>query len=717
MKKINLKISWMSCSSCARLNESTLSKQEWVKNVKVNYATSKAIVEFDENKTSINDIKTTIEQNGFSADMDHSHHMMEDQESEYRTLFQRFIFSLVFWIPVVFSMFFKFDFGISVFWIWLFDIILSILSFIVIFIFWFHFHKKAFKLLLKFRFNMDSLISLGSLTAYFYSLYALSQNINMYFEAWVSIIVFLNLWRLLESKTKWRANSAIKKLWELKIKDVNLILENGEIKKEMIQNIQIWDILLVRAWERIPLDSEIIEWETTIDESSLTWESIPVLKKKWDQLLSSWINLDSPIKVKVLKFEKDSFLSHIIQLVEDTQLSKAPIEKLADKVSSIFVPSIIILAIITFICWFLYSGNLEKSIINAVSVLVIACPCALWLATPTAIMVWTWLWANNWILVKNWETFEKSNKINAILFDKTWTLTEWKPSVSSVKTFKELKNMGEIISSLSYLSNHPISKAIIWKYNDNTIEIEDFSEIKWKWLTWKVDSKKILLWNKKLLEDNDIKINAEIEKEIEVVSNKWETPIIFTYDNDIICVIWILDQEKKWAKELIQTLKNNNIETYIVSWDNKNTVAQIANNLWIVNYFAEVLPDKKLDIVKQIQAKWKNVAFVWDWINDSPALAWSDLWIAMGSWSDIAMETWNIVIIDSNINKVYSALELSKKTFSIIKQNLFWAFIYNIIWITLAMFWFLNPIFASFAMAMSSVSVVSNSLRIKRFKI
>nr|MDD3720654.1 cation-translocating P-type ATPase [Candidatus Gracilibacteria bacterium] len=716
MEKINFKISGMSCSSCARLNETSLSKQEGIKNVKVNYATSKATIEFDENKTSLKEIKNIIEQNGFLVENDNGN-VVEDQKKEYRILFQRFIFSLIFGIPVLFSMFFKFDLGINIFGIGIFDIILSILSFIVIFIFGFHFHKKAFKLILKFNFNMDSLVSLGSLTSFFYSLYALSQNMNMYFEAGVSIIIFLNLGRLLESKTKGKANSAIKKLGELKIKYVNLVLDNNEVKKESIKNIKIGDILLVRAGERIPLDSEIIEGETHIDESSLTGESIPVIKKKGNQLLSSGINLDNPIKIKVLKLEKDSFLSHIIQLVEATQLSKAPIEKLADKISSIFVPAIIILAIATFICWFIYSGNLEKSIINAVSVLVIACPCALGLATPTAIMVGTGLGASNGILVKNGETFEKSNKINAILFDKTGTLTEGKPSVSSIKILKEINHMNDIISSLSYLSNHPISKAIIEKYKNNLIKINDFKEIKGKGLIGKVDNKIVLLGNKKLVEDNGINIDNTTEIIINRISNEGETPTIFAYDNIIVCIIGIVDKKKEGAKELIKTLKNNNIDTYIVSGDNKNTVKQIANKLGIETYFAEVLPDKKLDIVKQIQAKGKNVAFVGDGINDSPALAGSDLGIAMGSGSDIAMETGNIVIIDSNINKVYSALELSKRTFSIIKQNLFWAFIYNIIGISLAMFGFLNPIFASFAMAMSSVSVVSNSLRIKKFKI
>lgn len=716
MKKINLKINWMSCSSCARLNETSLSSLNWIKNVLVNYASSKATIEFDENKTSLNEIKKIIEKNGFSVD-DKNKNVLEEQKNEYKILFHRFIFSLIFWIPVIISMFLKFEDSASLFWINIFNLINSILSFIVIIIFWFHFHKKAYKLLLNFKFNMDSLISLWSLTAFFYSVYALTQNMHLYFEAGVSIIIFLNLWRLLESKTKWSANSAIKKLWELKIKDVNLISKNNEIKIEKIENIKIWDILLVRAWKRIPLDCEIIEWETHIDESSLTWESAPVTKIKWDSLLSSGINLDNPIKIKVSKLEKDSFLSHIIQLVEETQLSKAPIEKMADRVSSIFVPTIIILSILTFIWWYLYSSNLEMSIINAVSVLVIACPCALWLATPTAIMVWTWVWASNWILVKNWETFEKSNKINAILFDKTWTLTEWKPSVSSVVVYKEISQMNEIISSLSHLSNHPISKAVIWKYGYNSITIDKFNEVKWKWLIWFIEWKKVLLWNNKLLEENNIEINEEVENDIDKISNKWETAIIFAYENEITCILWIQDQVKFWAKDLIETLKNKNIEVYIVSWDNKNTVKQIANSLWIENYFAEVLPDEKLNILKQLQEKGKIVAFVWDWINDSPALAWSDLWIAMWWWSDIAMETWNIIIADSNINKVYKALELSKKTFSIIKQNLFWAFIYNIIWISLAMFWFLNPMFASFAMAMSSVSVVSNSLRIKRFKI
>lgn len=751
-------IKWMNCASCVSLNQNSVNKLDWINSFSINLATSKANLDYDENKINFEEIKKNIESNWFFVENLSQTSPLKVDEKVTNKLFKKFIFSAIFSLPVFSMMFYEFMIWISYFWVDLIMYFYAILSIIVILYFWYDFHKSAFLALKKLHFNMYSLISLWTLSALIYSSVIMFFPWNdVYFEAWVAITTLMILWKFLESKAKSKAWDAISKLLELQVKKAKVLVNNSIVEKE-IDEINVWEIIIVNAWEKIALDGTIISGWAHIDESMLTGESNPVYKELWSECFWSTLNLDWSLKIKVTKTNKNWTLSHIIKMVEKAQSSKAPIEHLADKISWIFVPTIIIVSIITFIIWYFITWNIGSALIPAVAVLVIACPCALWLATPTAIMVWTWVWAKNGILIKNSETLEKTSKFDVIVFDKTWTITNWKPEVTDIinisKTREELL---DIAISLSSLSNHPLSKSIanqphpsslllhtthphpntlpqgegtsnnnlqplspigrkdsglraVWE--SELLKIENFEEIKWKWISWKINWEIVKLWNKKLFSNLDEKTNSQLED----LSMSWKTPIIVWTENEIYWIIWLLDLPKPWVSEIISKLQESNIETIMLTWDTKKTSDFIWKQIWINKIFAEVMPEDKLEVIISLQKEWKKVAFVGDWINDAPALSQADLAIAMWTWSDIAIESSDIVLVKWNLDKVISSIELSKKTLHTIKQNLFWAFLYNSIWIPLAAFGLLNPIFASFAMAMSSVSVISNSLRLKKFK-
>ena len=708
----------MHCASCVQVNESTLKQLEGVDEINVNIATSIANIEFDESKVSLDEIKNIIIQNWFSSELYDSSKSNIEDDSERVTwkAWMRFVVSAIFSLPVFWMMFFEdFMIWVSYFWVDLMMLIYSLLSFLVVFVFWFHFHDRAFKSLMRFRFNMDSLVSLWTLVAFFYSFFAMFAGFPVYFEAAVSIITLINLWKYLEAKSKWRASSAIAKLIEIWAKKA-VILENWIEKEVDTDLVKVWQIIIVKPWEKIALDWKVIFWHSNVDESALTWESMPVSKREWDEVFWATMNQNWVLKIEVSKEWKDTVFSQVIKMVENAQNTKAPIQKLADQISWIFVPVIIIISIITFLVWYFTVWDLTLSIISAVSVLVIACPCALGLATPTAIMVWTWAWAQNWILIKSWETLEKSNDIDTVVFDKTWTLTVWKPSVTDIECFDIWEKQLLIIAwSLALQSNHPLSKSIS-NYCPDKNEVENFLELEWRWVSWEVDWKIYLLWNGKLMEEKDVLISHDVRWKFDNLSSQWKTAIYIAKDSIIIWLIALSDTLKEDAIEAIDRLKEIGIESILLTWDNRLVAENIWAKLWITKIISEVLPNEKAEKIKEIQALWKKVAFVWDWINDAPALVQADLWIAIWTWSDIAVETWDIVLVHWTPSKVVTSIKLAQKTFKIIKQNLFWAFIYNVIWIPLAAFWFLSPIFASAAMSASSVSVVTNSLRLRKFK-
>ncbi|MDD3144780.1 MAG: heavy metal translocating P-type ATPase [Candidatus Gracilibacteria bacterium] len=708
-KKVLIK--GMTCASCVSLNQNSLSHLKGVSKVAINLATNMANIDYDEKIIDFTEIQKAIESNGFGVEEN-----IETNKSEKKNnkVLNRFIFSLVFSIPVFSMMFGKFMIGIDFFGVDLLMYIYAILSAIVVFGFGGHYHSGALKALKKMHFNMDSLVSLGTLTALIYSIIAMFfDGYSVYFEASVSIITLINLGKYLEAKAKSKAGDAISKLLELGVKKAYVLVGENMIEKD-IDDIKEGEIVVVKAGEKIALDGIIVSGGANVDESMLTGESIPVYKEIGSECFGSTINLDGNLNVKVTKTNANGTLANIIKLVDNAQSSKAPIEHLADKISGVFVPVIIVISIITFVVWYLVTGDISQSIVPAVAALVIACPCALGLATPTAIMVGTGVGASHGILIKNAETLEKTKDIDIIVFDKTGTLTNGKPEVTDIINIgKSREELIQISKSLSVLSHHPLSKSIANYDNEiKNLEVSNFEEIRGKGVVGEINGKKIKLGNKKLFE----KISDEINIQIDKLTIFGKTPIIVGDEFDIYGIIGLIDLPKTGVIDTIKNIQSKGIKVVMLTGDTKKTSEYIASQIGIDTVISEVMPGDKLQVISDLQANGNKVAFVGDGINDAPALVKADLSIAMGTGSDIAMESSDIVLVKGNLEKVVTAIDLSRRTLYIIKQNLFWAFVYNSIGIPLAVLGILNPIFASFAMSMSSVSVVSNSLRLKLFK-
>jgi len=721
MKKENISISGMHCASCAVSIERNLQKQDGMKSANVNYAMGKAYIEYDENKVKEEDIAKAVASAGDyrilkEGSDEHKHHLDSIKVSR-----NKFVASSILTLPLLVAMFF--DMPMQFAWITLF------LSFVVVFITGWQFHRGMFSQLKHFKANMDTLVSVGTLSAFFYSVYAMTIDAHLYFETAAVIVTLILLGKYLEAKSKGRASEAIKKLFALGVKKARLI-ENGKEREMAVEDLQIGNILLVKAGEKIPLDAKVLEGNTFIDESMLTGESVAVEKNVGDQVYAATINGTGVIKIQVTKIASETMLSQIIKLVEQAQSSKAPMQKLADKVSSIFVPSVIVISLFTFAIWyFLVGAGFEASIINAVAVLVIACPCALGLATPTAIMVGSGKGAERGILIKDSESLELAHKIQVVMFDKTGTLTEGKPEITNIHVIKndlEKKDALTLACALEKQSEHSLALAFSKFATEKSLTIPEAKKVqtvKGRGIKGLVNNQEIFLGNAKFVSESSsvettadkekVKINKEAEEIFENYAGNGKTPIYLFDKSEILAVIAVADILRKTAKEAVQKLQDKNIEVYMITGDHRKTAEAIAKELGITKVVAEVLPQNKSEEVKKLQAQNKVVAFVGDGINDAPALAQADLGLAMGGGSDIALETGNIVLTNSNPLKVYEAITLSKKTFSTIKQNLFFAFFYNVVAIPLAALGLLNPMIAALAMSMSSVSVVVNSLRIR----
>jgi len=719
--KETLKIQGMHCASCAINIEKTLNKKLGIAKASVNYAGESAQVEYDEGKIEKKDIEDIIASTGeykvIKAD-EHAHHKMMDLKTTRR----KFILSALFSIPLLLTMFIdikipgKFlgiDFGM-----WL----MHDLSFIIVFLIGWQFHKGMFKQLKRFKANMDTLISVGTLSAYFYSVYAMFTGGHVYFETASIIITLILLGKYFEEKSKGRASMAIKKLLSLQVKKARVI-QNGSEEMVEIDKVKKDDILLIKPGEKIPLDGVITEGGTSIDESMLTGESIGVEKTLGSTVYGATINGGGVIKIKVTKTSTETALSQIIKLVEEAQNSKAPIQKLADKVAGIFVPSVIVIATLTFLIWLLLTGvSFEVALINAVAVLVIACPCALGLATPTAIMVGSGKGAENGVLIKESQALEIAHKVDTMVFDKTGTLTNGAPEITDINTISHDLSANELMilaCSLEKNSEHALSTAFD-KYaveqKLNLIEAKDVEAIQGKGIKGKVADVLVYLGNERLVQELNIELNPVYKVSFDNYASEGKTPMYFVKDNKVEGIVAVADTVRENSVEAVKQLQKNGVEVYMISGDHKITAEAVAKKLGIKNIIAEVLPNQKVDEVKKLQAKGKVVAFVGDGINDAPALAQADLGIAVGSGTDVAMESGSIVLMSSDPLKVVTALKLSKKTFRTIKQNLFWAFFYNSAAIPLAALGFLSPMIAAGAMSFSSLSVVLNSLRIKRFR-
>lgn len=753
--KIILNISGMSCASCAVSNEKVLLKTKGILDASVNFATKKAYIEYDTDVLGEEDVKQVIRDNGYEIEIsnnqypisnkmpndkirnsnieDGGHEHMHAVQTEMRVENRKhehggedvqknwnaFLWSAILSIPLLVEMFVKlrsgqFFLGVDlVMWLHL------ILATVVVFYFGWRFHRMAFAQAEKFRANMDTLISLGTITAYFYSLWAVFAGRDGYFETAAIIITLILLGKYFETRSTGRAGEAMRKLLELGVKKARLFVNGGEVEVNVSQ-IKVGDEIIVKPGEKIPLDGVVLEGESDVDESMLTGESLPVEKKKYSSVYGATLNQDGVLKIKVMQVGEQTVLAQIIKTVEEAQVSKAPIQKLADRISGIFVPAVIALSILTFSGWYFFRGDFTLATINAVAVLVIACPCALGLATPAAIMVGTGRGAKSGILFKSGESFERAKDISMVIFDKTGTLTKGKPEIISRIRNQESgiteEKLIKIAGSLAKHSEHPLSKAVYdyaQKNNVALIEVENVKEEKGKGISavCREHQTRLLMGNSQLLKDN--KVGIQWAREI-LESKKYEsgTKLFVAHGAEIAGAIILADELRDETKEVIAELKRMGLKIAMITGDNKKTAEYIARELEIENILAEVLPHDKASEVKKLQEKGEKIIFVGDGINDAPSLVQADLGIAMGSAQDIAKEAGQIVLVQNNLKKVLEAIAVSRLTFKTIRQNLFWAFGYNVIAIPLAMAGFLNPIIAAGAMAASSVSVVVNSLRI-----
>ncbi|MFA6171412.1 MAG: heavy metal translocating P-type ATPase [Patescibacteria group bacterium] len=743
-KILKLNISGMHCASCAAIIERSVKKLPGVKNASVNLASEKATVIYEEDEIKTGAIIKVIEKAGYGAIAGLSEKdEAKRKEKELKTQTNKFLISLILSLPLVYFMlngFFPTLPGRAL--IPYHGLISLLLTIPIQFYIGLGFYKGAWSSLKMKTFNMDSLIAIGTSTAFFYSLanlliYAsrtgsiIGQNGEMvpdlYFETAAFLITFVVLGKLLEARTKGRTSDAIKKLMGLRAKTARVVRGNQTMDLA-IDEVKKGDIIIVRPGEAIPIDGQIVKGASSIDESMLTGESIPVEKSLGDNVIGGTINKTGSFEFKVTRIGEETTLAQIIKVVEEAQGSKAPIQSFADKISAYFVPIVIGLAVLTFIVWFFFlNATLAFSLMAFTAVIVIACPCALGLATPTSLMVGTGKGAEYGILIKGGEPLEAVEKINAIIFDKTGTITKGKPEVTDIVGFGKTDSdkVLSISASLEKQSEHPLAEAIFNKAEiekNGLSEVEKFKAIPGLGVTGEISGEKYYLGNRKLISQTAKLPIGKLEAQIAKLENEGKTVMLLANEKEILGAVGVADTIRKTSREAIEKLKDMGLEVYMISGDNERTAKAIAAQAGIDYVLSEVLPEDKAKEVKKLQADGKKVAMVGDGINDAPALAQADLGIAMGSGTDVAMETGGIIIMRNDLRDVVTAFELSAETMGKIKQNMFFALFYNVIGIPIAARVFmgfglvLKPELAGLAMALSSISVVSNSLLLRLFR-
>jgi Cu+-exporting ATPase len=745
MNKETIKIGGMTCAACSQRVEKAIAKLEGISKVSVNLATEKATLEYDPQVIRLSAVKDCIVNTGYQVLAADKNSVDEDRvrkQKEIKTLWTKFVIATAFGIPLLY-----FAMVPMISW-WPFPIpralnpmlyplrfaLLQISLTTPIIIAGYRFYTVGFKALIQRSPNMDSLVAIGTTAAILFSLYNTYQIMQgnfgavegLYYETAGVIIALILLGKSLEAVSKGKTSEAIKKLMGLAPKTATVISNGKEIELP-IEDVEIGDIILVRPGEKIPVDGVVLEGNTSIDEAMLTGESMPVDKKIGDKVFAASINKNGMIKFQATKVGSDTALAQIIKLVEDAQGSKAPIAQMADIVSGYFVPVVCVIALVAFLAWFLTGQSLAFSLTIFISVLVIACPCALGLATPTAIMVGTGKGAENGILIKGGEALETAHKITTIVFDKTGTITEGKPEVTDIITVGgiERDRLLRIAASGEKGSEHPLGEAIVrgaQKDNLEFLNVDAFEAIPGHGIEVTIDHTKVLIGNKKLMDERKISL-SELREKSDLLASEGKTPMYIAMNGSLAGIIAVADVVKESSAKAIKKLQNMGIEVAMITGDNRKTAEAIAKQVGIDRVLAEVLPQDKSNEVKKLQAEGKKVCMVGDGINDAPALVQADIGIAIGSGTDVAMESADIVLMRSDLMDVPTAIHLSKSTIRNIKQNLFWAFGYNVAGIPIAagilhLFGgpLLNPIFAAAAMAFSSVSVVSNALRLKGFK-
>jgi heavy metal translocating P-type ATPase len=722
MKKINFGIVGMHCASCVTLNEQSIKEVKGVKSASVNFAMRSASVEFDEAATNENEIHAAVEKNGYKVDHETDPmKKMEHEHGESKAMKGNAFWAIGLAAVVVILAMFNIRIGILLGGYDLSLILQAVLSAIVIFWFGREFHVRMLKTARSFRADMDTLVSIGTITAFVFSLYSLIVGLpEMYFETGAVIAALILLGRYFEAKSRGVAGMAVQKLMQLGVRTARVVRGTEEIEIP-IDQVAVGDVLRIRPGEKIPVDGALVSGDTNIDESMLTGESMPVKKVVSDALFGATLNIDGSITMRAEKIGSDTVLAQIAKMVMEAQTEKAPIERLADRISAIFVPIVIGLALATFAGWLIVTHDIASSIISAVAVLVVACPCALGLATPTAVMVGTGEGAKRGILIKNGSSLEKGKKIDVVIFDKTGTLTEGKPKVTDVIVAPGVleNDLLAIAAGIETFSEHPLARAVCEEAKKRGIVptvIANFTNVAGKGVEGKNGNKNIMMGSSRFIEESGVDISA-LKTDIARMESEAKTILVMAEDGKVFGAFGVADTIKDDSVRAVAALKAVGIRPMMITGDNEATARAIAKAAGIDEVIAHVLPGAKAEEVKKLQAKGLKVAFVGDGVNDAPALAQADLGIAMGTGTDIAIEAGDIVLVKGSPLKVYEAIMLAQITFKTIKQNLFWAFFYNIIAIPLAAFGLLNPMIAATAMAASSVSVIGNSLRIKGKKL
>ncbi|MBI3250821.1 MAG: heavy metal translocating P-type ATPase [Candidatus Andersenbacteria bacterium] len=710
----------MHCASCVARNERSLKKVKGVKDATVNFASHSATVEYDESLVTDKTLFEAIIKNGYKVLSEESvKNHKEALKHELAIAKQRAYVALALSLPIALLAMFGVDLPWEVAGYNASNWLQAVVSTIVILVLGWEFHVGMWKQAKLKTANMDTLISLGTLAALGYSLWAMAVGEeHLYFETGAVIAALILLGRYFEARSRGQASEAVEKLLQLGAKTARL-LKDGQEQEVPIEQVKVNDILLVKPGEKIPVDGKVSNGSSSVDESMLTGESMPVGKKEGDDVFGATINLNGAIQVQATKVGQDTVLAQIVKMVAEAQVKKAPIQKLADKISGVFVPIVLGIALVTAVGWYLKTGDLAQSLIPAVAVLVIACPCSLGLATPTAIMVGTGLGAKRGILIKNGEALEKGKKIDVVVFDKTGTLTEGKPRVTdTVPLGKDIstEQLLTLSASLEKLSEHPLAQAVVNAAKEKKLSLQPvhgFESVAGKGVRGQIEGSTILIGSLRLMRESGIATEAH-QQQLQELEEQAKTVVAVAHNNVVVGLLAIADALKADAKQAVEQLRQSGIETVMITGDNSRTAEAIARQVGIEKVSAEVLPGDKADKVKELQHAGNKVAFVGDGINDAPALVQADLGIAIGTGTDIAIEAGNIVLVKGSPLKVVEALKLSRLTFKTIMQNMFWAFGYNVAAIPLAALGLLNPMIAAGAMAFSSVSVVGNSLRIKR---
>ncbi len=714
-----LLVEGMTCAACSARVEKMLGKVEGVVKVNVNLSTNKAIVDFPSGVVETSALIAAVEKAGYKAQVQRESDVDKEKqmrEKEIKSLKTSFIISLILTAPLVAAMFFHMAGQNNILTNGYFQWALATP---VQFIIGYRFYRGAYHSVRGGGANMDVLIVLGTSAAYFYSIYNLFNMVHeYYFEASAVIITLIVLGKLFEAIAKGKTSEAIKKLMGLQPKTARVIRNDTEMDID-IDDLLVGDIIVVRPGEKVPVDGIIVEGSSALDESMITGESIPVDKKEGDQVIGATINKFGAFKFKATKIGKDTVLSQIIRLVEDAQGSKAPVQKLADKISGIFVPTVLVIALVTFLIFY-FLGDFNTGLINAVAILVIACPCALGLATPTAIMVGTGKGAENGILIKSGEHLEMAHKMDAIIFDKTGTITKGEPEVTDVEAVNgfDENELLRIAGSVEKTSEHPLGQAIVGYAESQLVMLKDadsFAAVPGKGLRAKFEGRDVLIGNRKLMNEGSIDLTG-MEDEISSLEEQGKTAMIVSVDGKLAGIIAVADQIKNTSLTAIKELQDMGLQVYMITGDNERTAKAIASQVGIGNVVADVLPEHKASKVEELKGQGKHVGMVGDGINDAPALAAADVGFAIGTGTDVAMEAADITLMRGDLSGVVTAIRLSHRTMKTIKQNLFWAFFYNSVGIPFAALGFLNPMIAGAAMAFSSVSVVTNSLRLRNFK-